>query len=468
MNVAERPDLGLGHVHILGIGGAGMSAIARVLLARGVSVSGSDAKDSRRLAALRALGAFVQVGHDPAYVASGAVDTVVVSTAIPAGNPEVRAARERGIPVLSRAAALSALMSGHRPVAVSGTHGKTTTTSMVTVALQHCGADPSFVIGSELHESGSNAHLGSGDIFVVEADESDGSFLHLSPVVGIVTNVEVDHVDQYASLAEIEAAFDEFVAGVSGFAVVCVDDTGGRALAGRAARSGVDVRTYGLSPDADFRFEMVDGSGRGRTFDVIHQGVRLARTTLQVPGAHNVANATAALATGVSLGLPAQLLADGLAAFSGTKRRFEYRGTADGVRVFDDYAHHPTEVAATLRAAREVVGTGRVVVAFQAHRYTRTAAFAEDFGRALGYADDVVVMEVYAAGESAIPGASGQVIASHVPAGTEVTFEPSWSAVPAALAARARPGDLLMTMGAGDVGMLVPDILSALRDRQRP
>jgi UDP-N-acetylmuramate--alanine ligase len=338
---------------------------------------------------------------------------------------------------------------------------------MVTVALQHCGADPSFVIGSELHESGANAHLGSGDIFVVEADESDGSFLHLSPVVGIVTNVEADHLDQYASLRDIEAAFDSFLAGVDGFAVVCVDDPGGRALAERAAASGVDVRTYGATPDADFRFETHHGGGRGRTFDVIHRGVRIARTALQVPGVHNVANATAALATGVGLGFAAPVLADGLAAFSGTKRRFEYRGTANGIRVFDDYAHHPTEVEATLRAAREVAAGGRVVVAFQAHRYTRTAAFAADFGRALGLADDVVVMEVYAAGESAIPGASGEAIASHIPSGTAVTFEPSWSAVPAVVVDRARPGDLLMTMGAGDVGMLVPDILSALRDRQR-
>jgi UDP-N-acetylmuramate--alanine ligase len=467
MTGAGRPDLGLGRVHILGIGGAGMSAIARVLLARGVRVSGSDAKDSRRLAALRALGASVQVGHDPAYVESGAVDTVVVSSAIADSNAEVRAAQARGVPVLSRAAALGALMRGHRPVAVSGTHGKTTTTSMVTVALQHCGADPSFVIGSELHESGANAHLGSGDIFVVEADESDGSFLHLSPVVGIVTNVEADHLDQYASLRDIEAAFDSFLAGVDGFAVVCVDDPGGRALAERAAASGVDVRTYGATPDADFRFETHHGGGRGRTFDVIHRGVRIARTALQVPGVHNVANATAALATGVGLGFAAPVLADGLAAFSGTKRRFEYRGTANGIRVFDDYAHHPTEVEATLRAAREVAAGGRVVVAFQAHRYTRTAAFAADFGRALGLADDVVVMEVYAAGESAIPGASGEAIASHIPSGTAVTFEPSWSAVPAVVVDRARPGDLLMTMGAGDVGMLVPDILSALRDRQR-
>lgn len=463
---AARPDLGLGRVHILGIGGAGMSAIARVLLARGTTVSGSDAKDSRRLAALRALGATVQVGHDPSYVQQGNVDTVVVSTAIPAANPEVEAARRLGLPVLTRAQALGALMRGHRPIAVSGTHGKTTTTSMVTVALQHCTADPSFVIGSELHESGSNAHLGTGDLFVVEADESDGSFLHLSPAVGIVTNVEADHLDHYESLAEIEQAFDAFVRGVSGFAVICIDDAGGRALAERAEAVGVDVRTYGRAADADFRFELLPAGSHGRTFEVVQGGVRIARVTLQVPGEHNVANATAALAVGVGLGFPAAVVAEGLGQFNGTKRRFEYRGSAAGVRVFDDYAHHPTEVAATLRAAREVAGSGRVIVAFQAHRYTRTAAFAEQFGTALGLADDVVVLEVYAAGERAIPGASGQVIASFIPASTGVHFEPSWSAVPGVLAARAEAGDLLMTMGAGDVGMLVPDVLAALRERE--
>lgn len=455
----------LGRVHILGIGGAGMSAIAHVMLARGVAVSGSDARDSRRLTALRTLGAHVQVGHDVDYLASGLVDTVVISTAIPAANPELVEARKRGLVVLSRAEALAAVMSGYRPIAVSGTHGKTTTTSMVTVALQNCGVDPSFVIGSELNESGANAHLGTGDAFVVEADESDGSFLQLAPYIGIVTNVEADHLDHYATIDDIEIAFLDFVQGLSGFAVICIDDDGGRRLADKSRSAGVDVRTYGEAFDADYRTEIVDQSPAGWTFSVVHGGVRLGKVTLQVPGRHNVANATAAMAAGLGMGLPAEKLARGLAGFSGTKRRFEYRGAEGNVRVFDDYAHHPTEVEATLRAARDVAAPGRVVVAFQAHRYTRTAAFASEFGAALGLADEVVLLEVYAAGEAAIPGASGQSIAAHVPGSTTVVFEPSWSAVPERLVERARSGDIIMTMGAGDVSMLVPQILQALQNR---
>ena len=455
----------LGRVHIVGIGGAGMSAIAHVMLARGVMVSGSDARDSRRLTALRALGAHVQVGHDVHYLASGTVDTVVISTAIPAANPELVEARKRGLVVLSRAEALAAVMSGFRPIAVSGTHGKTTTTSMVTVALQNCGVDPSFVIGSELNDSGANAHLGTGDAFVVEADESDGSFLQLAPYIGIVTNVEADHLDHYATIDDIEIAFLDFVQGLSGFAVICIDDDGGRRLADKSRSVGVDVRTYGEAPDADYRTEIVDQSPAGWTFSVVHGGVRLGKVTLQVPGRHNVANATAAMAAGLGMGLPAEKLARGLAGFSGTKRRFEYRGAEGNVRVFDDYAHHPTEVEATLRAARDVAAPGRVVVAFQAHRYTRTAAFASEFGVALGLADEVVLLEVYAAGEAAIPGASGQSIAAHVPGSTTVVFEPSWSAVPERLVERARPGDIIMTMGAGDVSTLVPQILQALQNR---
>jgi len=455
----------LGRVHILGIGGAGMSAIAHVMLARGVIVSGSDARDSRRLTALRALGAHVQVGHDVDYLSTGVVDTVVISTAIPATNPELVTARQLGLLVLSRAEALAAVMSGFRPIAVSGTHGKTTTTSMVTVALQNCGTDPSFVIGSELNESGANAHLGTGDSFVVEADESDGSFLQLAPYIGIVTNVEADHLDHYATIDDIEIAFLDFVQGVSGFAVICIDDAGGRRLADKARSYGVDVRTYGEAPDADYRTEIVDQNPTGWTFSVVHGGVRLGKVTLQVPGRHNVANATAAMAAGLGMGFPAEKLARGLAGFSGTKRRFEFRGAEGDVRVFDDYAHHPTEVEATLLAARDVAAPGRVVVAFQAHRYTRTAAFAREFGTALGLADEVVLLEVYAAGEAAIPGASGQSIAAHVPGSTAVVFEPSWSAVPDRLVERARPGDIIMTMGAGDVSMLVPQILQALHDR---
>jgi UDP-N-acetylmuramate--alanine ligase len=466
---ASAADLAdLGRVHVVGIGGAGMSGIARIMLARGVPVSGSDAKDSRRVAAVRALGARVEIGHDAANL--GDADTVVVSTAIPATNVELVEATRRGLRVLSRAQALAAVMSGFRVVAVSGTHGKTTTTSMLTVALQHCGADPSFVIGSELNESGSNAHLGTGDLFVVEADESDGSFLLLSAAAGIVTNVEPDHLDHWGTFDAIEDAFADFVADISargGFTVVCIDDEGGRRLAARARAEGSAVRTYGESPDAEFRIEGLASGDPGWSFEVVHRGVRLGEFALQVPGRHNALNATAAFAAAVGLGLPASDVRDGLQTFSGTRRRFDFKGQAVGVRVYDDYAHHPTEIAATLRAAREVVGDGRLVVAFQAHHYYRTALFVREFGEALGLADEVVVLEVYAPGEEPIPGASGQTMAAHVPLPVEqVVFEPSWSAVAGHLAGRARSGDIVMTLGAGDIGMLAGEVLDLLRKRE--
>ena len=460
-----------GRVHLVGVGGAGMSGLARVMIAQGISVSGTDAKESRRLAVLRALGAVIVVGHSAGALdaATEPLAVVVASTAIPPTNPEVVEARRRGIPVWTRAQALNAIMEGSTPIAVAGTHGKTTTTSMVTVALQACGSDPSFAIGSELQSSGTNAHFGSGDYFVVEADESDGSFLQMTPLVGVVTNVEADHLDHWESYDDIEDAFVRFCAATrekDGFAVTCADDPGARRVAERASGEGVRVITYGESAEADFKIARSAADPSGWSFDVIHHGVRLGRMTLRVPGRHNALNATAALAVGVSLGLPVAELREGLESFTGTQRRFELRGQVGSVRVYDDYAHHPTEVSATLIAAREVAGSGRVVVAFQSHRYTRTSVFAREFGEALGLADEVVVLEVYSAGEKAIPGASGSVIAAAVPLPRDqVVFEPSWSMVPDAVVQRVRPGDVVMTMGAGDVGMLAPQIVELLRER---
>ena len=460
----------LGRVHIVGIGGAGMSGIARIMVAQGLAVSGSDAKDSRRLQALRAIGVDARVGHDAALV--DGIDALVVSTAIPPGNVERVAARERGIPELSRATALAAVMVGSRGVAVSGTHGKTTTTSMLTVALQHCGVDPSFAIGSELNESGSNAHLGTGDVFVVEADESDGAFLLLAPVAAIVTNVEPDHLDHWGTYEAIEQGFLDFAVGVrdrDGFVVVCCDDLGGARLAQRAREHGVDVRTYGEAHEADYRLADARRDGIGWTFDTVHNGVRLGEITLQVPGKHNALNAMAAFVTGLGLDLPAEDLRTGLESFSGTRRRFDFKGQVNDIRVFDDYAHHPTEIEATLRAARDVVGDGRLIVAFQAHHYYRTALFTREFGEAFGLADDVVVLEVFAPGETAIPGASGQTMAANVPLPPEhVVFEPSWSAVAGHLADRARPGDIIMTLGAGDIGMIGNEVIELLRSGEGP
>jgi len=461
---------GVTRVHLIGIGGAGMSALARLMLAKGVPVSGSDAKESRRLSALRALGAQVHVGHGVECLdGEPPVSVVVASTAIPPTNPEVVEARRRGLPVWTRAEALNAVMAGRQPIAIAGTHGKTTTTSMVTVALQACGEDPSFAIGSELQSSGTNAHWGTGPHFVVEADESDGSFLAITPRVAVVTNVEADHLDHWADLASIEDAFVRFCAATKetdGVAILCVDDPGARRVAERARAEGVRVVTYGQSADADVRITDPIASDRGWTFSVMDHGMRRGRVTLQVPGMHNALNAAAAWAVASVLGAPVAEAAEGLEAFTGTQRRFELRGQVDGIRVYDDYAHHPTEVEVTLRAAREVAGEGRVVVAFQSHRYTRTSIFALDFGRALGLADEVVVLEVYSAGEQPIPGASGAVIAAAVPLPAErVHFEPSWAQVPRVVVERARTGDVVLTMGAGDVGLLAPQIVEMLRER---
>jgi UDP-N-acetylmuramate--alanine ligase len=457
----------LGRVHFIGIGGAGMSGIARILLARGIRVSGSDAKDSRAVAALRALGATVHIGHAETHV--GDADTVVVSTAIRASNPELVGARSRGLRVLPRAAALASVMEGRRAVAVAGTHGKTTTTSMLTVALQHCGADPSFAIGGNLNESGANAHNGSGDVFVAEADESDGSFLLYSPQAAIVTNVEADHLDYYGTAEAVDEAFVQFSERleVGGFLVTCADDPGARRLTAMARNRGIDVRTYGVAPDADVRISDLVVRGGGSTFSVVARGRRLGEIELQVPGRHNALNATAAFTAGLGLGFASGELREGLGGFTGTRRRFEFKGVVGGIRVYDDYAHHPTELDAVLCAAREVCGLGRVVAAFQPHRYSRTASFGVDMGKALGLADEVVVLDVYGAGEDPIPGVTGAIVAAAVPLPAEqVIFEPRWSAVAGRLAERARPGDIVLTLGAGDITMIGPEVIELLGGAQ--
>jgi UDP-N-acetylmuramate--alanine ligase len=454
----------IGVVHFVGIGGAGMSGIARILLARGVPVSGSDRRDTPTLLALRALGARVEVGHDPAHL--GDADTVVVSTAIRADNPELATARERGLRVLPRAVALAAVMAGRRSIAVAGTHGKTSTTSMLTVAVQACGVDPSFAIGGDLNESGSNAHAGTGDVFVAEADESDRSFLLLAPFGAIVTNVEADHLDNYGDLAAVEAAFDRFLQTVdpAGFVIVCADDPGAARL--RKVGTPARLRTYGQASDADLRLVDLDVAQEGTSYTAVLDGRVLGRVRIRVPGEHMALNSAAALLAGLELGLPADALVDGLARFGGVHRRFELKGVAGGVRVYDDYAHHPTEVTAQLRAARAVAGAGRLVVAFQPHLYSRTREFAAGFGQALGLADEVVVMDVYGAREDPVPGVTGAMVADAVPLPTrQVLFEPSWSAAAPALAARARPGDLVLTLGAGDVSMVGPEVLEALAAR---
>jgi UDP-N-acetylmuramate--alanine ligase len=451
-------------VHLIGIGGAGMNGIARIMLARGLTVSGSDAKDSRAVVALRALGAEVSVGHDAAHLPP-APATVVVSSAIRESNPELAGARERGLPVVHRAEALAALTTGRRLVCVAGTAGKTSTTSMLTVALQHCGVDPSFAIGGDL-TSGAGAHEGSGEVFVAEADESDGSFLAFSPVVAVVTNLEPDHLDHYGTAAAYEAVFRDFARCITpgGALVTCVDDPGAAALAVDAEAAGIRVLRYGRAPGADATLLEYHPDGTGSRVLLRHGGTE-HRLRLAVPGEHMAMNALGALLAGVELGAPVQGMLDGLAVFDGVRRRFEFRGRANGVAVYDDYAHHPAKVAAQLKAARDVLanGRGRLVVAFQPHLYSRTRDFAADFGRALGLADEVVVLEVYGAREDPEPGVNGGLVAAAVPLPAErVHNVPRWADVPAVVAGLARPGDLVITMGAGDVTVLGPEILLLL------
>lgn len=454
--------MSLERVHLVGIGGAGMSGIARILLARGVQVSGSDAKDSRTVLALRAQGARIAVGHDAANLDQlvGGPTEVVVSTAIKDTNPEYAAARERGITVLRRAEALAALMDDHRVVCVAGTHGKTSTTSMLTVALQHCRLDPSFAIGGDLNESGANAHQGTGGVFVAEADESDGSFLFFSPSVAVVTNVEADHLDHHGTVEAYTAVFDSFLERVvpGGVLVSCVDDPGAARLITEARARGIRVREYGRSA-ADAKLVDYKPFESGGLASVEIDGVAV-EVRVAVPGEHMALNAIAALLAGLELGADQTGMLEGLAAFGGVRRRFEFKGRGGGVSVYDDYAHHPTEVDAQLRAARPVAGAGRVVVVFQPHLYSRTRTFAAEFAAALSLADEVVVLDVYGAREEPEPGVTGALIADQVTA--SVHYEPSFDRVPALVASLVREGDLVVTMGAGDVTMLGPEIVSAL------
>ena len=477
--VAPVPLAGLGRVHFTGIGGAGMSGIARIMIARGVTVSGSDSAGSELLASLAALGADVHVGHAAANLADA--DTVVVSSAIRPDNPEFAEARVRGLRVLHRAAALASLMLGRRGVAVAGTHGKTTTSSMITTALRHCGADPGYVVGGILSETGLGAEDGSGGVFVAEADESDGSFLMLSPEAAVVTCVEADHLDNYAGLAEIEGTFAAFARRIvpGGVLVACADDPGARSLAAAAATLPIRVRTYGEADDADYRITSVVPQGMSVNLQV-HGApgsgpgepdgpgrVAPVRLEVGVPGHHNALNAAAAYAAVLELGLPsvrAGQAASGLAAYRGTRRRMEPKGEAGGITVLDSYAHHPTELAADLRAARDIAPGGRVIAVFQPHLFSRTRIFASEFGAALGLADEVFVLDVYAAREDPEPGVTGELVARAVPGGRAV-FLPDAAAVPGTVADTARPGDLILTMGAGDVTAQGPLIVAALRAR---
>lgn len=454
----------LGSVHLVGVGGVGMSGLARLLLTRHIPVSGSELRDWPALAGLRALGGTIYMTHEPSNL-DGA-DTVVYSTAIPQDHLELVEARRRGLRVLHRSEALAAAMAGRRTIAVAGTHGKTTTTSMVTAILQHAGQDPSFVIGGEISEVGSNAHHGSGEHFVVEADESDRSFLLYRPYVAIVTNIDADHLNTYGDISTLRDAFLEFsqlTTPGGGFLVTCADDEGGRWLAQRARQSGVSVFTYGESADADLRMTEVVPSANGVRYLAEFEGKSLGEISLRVPGRHLGLNSAAAVLTTLKLGVPLESIVEALASFQGVRRRFELKGTVDGVRVYDEYAYHPTSMTAALTTLREVAGDGRLIVVFQPYRVYRTRDLQTEIATALAIADQVVILEVFGPGEVREPGQGGVALTAAVDLPDAAkAFVPEWDEVPAEVVRRARAGDVVVTMGAPPISLMGDELLAEL------
>ncbi|MCF3175061.1 UDP-N-acetylmuramate--L-alanine ligase [Streptomyces sioyaensis] len=451
--------------HFIGIGGAGMSGTAKILAQRGAQVAGSDAKDSATAQALRALGVTVHLGHAAGHLDEDAT-SVVVSSAIRPDNPELAAAQERGIPVVHRSDALASLMEGLRPIAVAGTHGKTTTTSMLAVSLGALGLKPSYAIGGDLDAPGSNAEHGAGEIFVAEADESDRSFHKYAPEVAIILNVELDHHANYASMDEIYESFETFVGRIrpGGTLVIAADQPGARELTERiSGRHDIEVVTYGESADADVRILKVNPRGLTSDVTVTLTSGKILTFTVSVPGRHYAHNAVAALAAGVALGLPPHNLASALGKYTGVKRRLQLKGEAAGVQVIDSYAHHPTEMTADLEAIRGAAEGSRVLVVFQPHLFSRTQELGTEMGQALALADASVVLDIYPAREDPIPGITSTLIIDAArAAGADVTPESDQAAVPDVIAGMAKPGDLVLTMGAGDVTDLGPAILSRL------
>lgn len=452
------------NIHFIGVGGAGMSGIARIMLAKGFSISGSDKADSAMLTSLSALGAKIFIGHAAENL--GSAQIVIVSSAISESNSELIAAKAKGLPVIARATALAWLMSESTSVAVAGTHGKTTTTAMLTVALQTAGLDPSFAIGGTINTAGTNAHSGSGSIFVAEADESDGSFLAYRPNGAIITNIELDHVDHFANEDEVFAVFEQFVGSIKqgGFLVACGDDAGVNRLLKQIKRDDLTIHLYGKGANNDFKVDKLHLAPKNSSAVVSSTGRRIGELKLAVAGEHNLLNALAAFAAATALGAAETKLFDGLSSFTGTKRRFELKGEVDGVKVIDDYGHHPTEIKVTLTTARNLAQAGRVIVIFQPHRYSRTAAFAQQFSTSLQLADFTFLLEVYAASEKPLPGISSLLISKQM-SSSQVKFEPSMVEVVNEVSAMAKPGDVILTLGAGDVSSLGEPILQALANR---
>lgn len=463
MKIAIPPEIlpaaELGHVFFIGIGGVGLSAIARLMAQQGIIVSGSDAAESSVLAALRSEGITCHVGHDAAHL--DGVDTVIASTAVRESNPEIVEAQRLGLRLWPRSAGLRSVMEGRRTIAVAGTHGKTTTTAMLTCALIEAGTEPSFAIGAEVASLGANARLGKSELLIAEADESDGAFLVYSPDGAIVTNVDADHLDNYGTVEAYAEAFDEFVTEVGSFIVLNADDPGARALATSARERGLEVLTTGFAGDADLHAEDLVLDATSSTFTVSRAGARLGIIRLAVPGAHYAQDALLALGAGLLLGEEFGPLAAGLATYTGAARRMELLGSAGGVRVYDSYAHHPTEITADLAAARAIADNDRLVVAYQPHLVSRTRMFGVEMGEALSAADKVVVADIYLAREDPDPAVTPALIIDAIdgPVASAGGPVPGLADV---LIADLLPGDMLLTLGAGDITTVGPAVLEAL------
>lgn len=447
----------LGRVHFIGIGGSGMSGIARILLGLGHEVTGSDLRDTANVAALRELGATVHIGHDASHL--GTPDTVVVTSALWPTNPEYLKAKELGIPVIHRSQALAYLTTKKRVISVAGAHGKTTSTGMIITALLRLGQEPSFVNGGVIAELGTSSASGKGELFVIEADESDGSFLHYDTAIALITNVDPDHLDHYGSLEAFEAEFARFAQGAKEFVAISADDPG--AVRVTSLLQDKKVIRFGKSADAEVRLVDIDATGPQVSFTLSYQG-KEHFAQLTVAGEHNAINAAGAFAVLVGLGFDAHEAIRAIADFSGTERRFELHGQVRGVSVYDDFAHHPTEVMAALRGARAVVGDGRIVTVFQPHLYSRTRLFAKEFAEALSLSDQVVVLDIYAAREDPEPGVTGALVSDAFKDQSQVHYVPNWDDAPAVAAKLAKDGDFIVTMGCGDVYRMAPELLEAL------
>lgn len=449
----------LGVVHFIGIGGSGMSGLARLLLGMGHKVTGSDVRDSDNVQALIALGAKIAIGHHEDNL--GAPDTVVVTSALWESNPEYQLALTKGLPVLHRSAMLAHLSSSGKLIAVAGAHGKTTSTGMVVTALRELGADPSFVNGGVIQAYGASSSFGTGEHFVIEADESDSSFLHYKTNTVLITNVDPDHLDHFGSLDAFEGEFVRFADAAEELVVISSDDSGAVRVSQKLKHP--KVMTFGTDPRATIRVSEVDASGPRVSFSLSFEG-QAAHLELAVPGLHNALNAAGAVAVLVGQGFGFTESCQAVSRFGGTVRRFELHGVARGVSVYDDFAHHPTEVEAALRAARAAVGDGRLITVFQPHLFSRTRIFASEFAQALSLSDQIVVTDVYAAREDPEPGVTGALIADRVQDRSKIHYVPVWEDVAAVAASVASPGDFIITMGCGDIYRMVPELLAALEN----